>query len=75
MPMWNPHCETMPRPELERLQLERLRATVARAAEHVPFYRERFAAKGVSSASLASSQSSRASSTVMRLTQAPPLPP
>jgi len=34
--------ETMPRPELRALQLERLRAVCARVYEHVPFYRRRF---------------------------------
>jgi phenylacetate-CoA ligase len=35
--------EAMPLPALRALQLERLRATVARLAERVPFYGERFA--------------------------------
>jgi len=39
--------ETLPRPDLEALQLERLRDTV-RAALHSPFYRERFEQAGVS---------------------------
>jgi phenylacetate-CoA ligase len=38
--------ETMPRGDLERLQLERLRALVTRAG-HVPLHRDRFAAAGV----------------------------
>jgi phenylacetate-CoA ligase len=38
--------ETLPRPELERLQLDRLRALVARAAR-VPLHRDRLAAAGV----------------------------
>jgi phenylacetate-CoA ligase len=38
--------ETLPRPELERLQLERLRALLARAAR-VPLHGERLAAAGV----------------------------
>jgi phenylacetate-CoA ligase len=45
--MWNPEIETMPRPQLERLQAERLRATVRRAYERVPLYRERLEAAGV----------------------------
>jgi phenylacetate-CoA ligase len=39
-------AEALPRPELARLQVERLRATLARAAA-VPFYREAFARTGV----------------------------
>jgi phenylacetate-CoA ligase len=39
--------ETAPRAELAALQLERLRAVVARVAARVPLYRERLAAAGV----------------------------
>ena len=39
--------ETLPRPEIEAIQLERLKSTVARAAQ-VPVYREKFAAAGLS---------------------------
>jgi len=39
--------ERLPRPELERLQRERLRQTVARVAQTVPLYRERLRAAGV----------------------------
>jgi phenylacetate-CoA ligase len=38
---WNQEIETMDRSSLERLQLERLNATLARAARS-PFYRQRF---------------------------------
>ncbi|RLC92162.1 MAG: phenylacetate--CoA ligase [Chloroflexi bacterium] len=38
--IWNPQYETMPRPQLEKLQLERLQALVARVYEKVPFYRQ-----------------------------------
>jgi phenylacetate-CoA ligase len=41
--IWNPDAETMPRAAREALQGRRLRAVVARAAERVPFYRERLA--------------------------------
>ncbi|MBI4589557.1 MAG: phenylacetate--CoA ligase [Candidatus Rokubacteria bacterium] len=41
--IWNPGAETLRRSELESLQLERLRATLRRAAERVPFYRDAFA--------------------------------
>jgi phenylacetate-CoA ligase len=42
----HPH-DTLARPDLERLQIERLKETVRRVAAHVPFYRERFAAAGI----------------------------
>jgi len=42
----HPH-DVLPRPELERLQLERLRDTVRRVSERVPFYRERFLQAGI----------------------------
>ena len=44
--IWD-QVETLPPGELRALQLERLRQTVARVAGKVPFYRERFAAAGV----------------------------
>ena len=40
--IWD-ETETLPRPEIEQLQVERLRACVARLAERVPFYREKLA--------------------------------
>jgi phenylacetate-CoA ligase len=46
--IWNEVFETMPRPELQRLQLERLRKTVARVTATVPFYRQLYARAGVS---------------------------
>jgi len=46
--IWNKEFETMPRPELGRVQLERLRKVVAWAAEKVPFYRDLYAQAGVS---------------------------
>lgn len=45
--IWNPAAETLPRRELERLQLDRLRTALRRAADRVPFYRERLADSGV----------------------------
>jgi phenylacetate-CoA ligase len=42
----HPH-DTLPRPDLERLQLERLRATIRRVTESVPFYREKLRAAGI----------------------------
>ena len=38
---WNKPVETMPREDLQRLQLERLQETVRRVYQHVPVYRER----------------------------------
>lgn len=52
--IWNPKYETMPREELEQLQLERLRALVARVYEKVPFYRNAFNEAGVTPDSIKS---------------------
>jgi len=41
--IWDPIHETMPRGELEQLQLERLQVALNRAMRNVAFYRERFA--------------------------------
>ena len=46
--IWNHEFETMPRPELGKLQLERLKKLVARVAETVPFYKNLYAQAGVS---------------------------
>ena len=43
----HPHFETMPRAELEKLQLERLKKTVAYVYERVPFYRDSMQKLGV----------------------------
>ncbi len=40
-PIWNPSAECQPRAERERLQLARLRETLAWAVSRVAFYRER----------------------------------
>jgi phenylacetate-CoA ligase len=45
--MWNPQIETMSRADLEKLQSERLRRTVERVYQNVPFYRAKFDAMGV----------------------------
>jgi phenylacetate-CoA ligase len=42
MSIWDPRNETMPRGELEQLQLERLQATLNRVHRSVAFYRRRF---------------------------------
>ena len=47
MPIWNKEIETMPREELHKLQLERLRKTVKKVYENVNMYRERMDAMGV----------------------------
>lgn len=45
--MWNPEIETMPRPELEKIQNANLRKTVARAYQNIPFYRKKFDEAGI----------------------------
>ena len=42
MKMWEPEYECMKREDLSRLQLERLKATLDRVCQHVPFYRQSF---------------------------------
>jgi len=44
---WDHEVETLPRPGLEKLQLERLQETVRRVAARVPFYQQRFAQLGL----------------------------
>lgn len=41
--IWNPQMETMPRPDLEALQLQRLQDVVRRLYERVPFYHAKLA--------------------------------
>jgi phenylacetate-CoA ligase len=41
MPIWNPEYETMPRDQLEKLQVQRLKEMVARAAVRVPLYKKK----------------------------------
>ncbi|MGQ0571660.1 MAG: phenylacetate--CoA ligase family protein, partial [Armatimonadota bacterium] len=45
--IWNAAMEMMPRADLERLQLGRLRQVAARVYERVPFYRQRFDETGI----------------------------
>ena len=47
--IWNAEAETLPRERLQRLQLERLRATLGRLLDHVPLMRERLHAAGIKS--------------------------
>jgi phenylacetate-CoA ligase len=52
--IWSPKFETMPRPELEKLQLERLKTLLARVYEKVPFYRQVFQQRGITPDSIKS---------------------
>jgi phenylacetate-CoA ligase len=52
--IWNSKFETMPRGELETLQLERLKAQLARVYEKVPFYRHSFQQGGITPDSISS---------------------
>jgi phenylacetate-CoA ligase len=45
--IWNEEFETLPREALEALQLKRLKSTVERVYETVPFYRKKFDELGV----------------------------
>ncbi len=45
--IWNKEIETMPREQLEVLQLEGLRSTVKRVYENVPMYKKRFDEAGL----------------------------
>ena len=47
--MWNPEIETLPRERMEALQLERLRAAVARVLARVPPLGDRLRAAGITS--------------------------
>ncbi len=44
---WDQEIETLPRPELEQLQLKRLQKTVRRVASQSDYYRQKFADTGV----------------------------
>ncbi len=48
MAIWNQRYETMPRDELQQVQLERLQAIVNRAYENVAFYKRLFDQAGIS---------------------------
>ena len=39
---WNEEIETMPRQDLEELQLKKLQATVKRAFDKIPYYHKRY---------------------------------
>lgn len=48
MPIWDPEVETMPRAQMQALQLQRLRELVARASAASPFYKTKLAEAKVS---------------------------
>lgn len=50
----NQDLEYLPRPEIDALQVKRLRDTLGRVAESVPFYRDRFEEAGVGPDDIAS---------------------
>ena len=52
--IWNTKYETMPRKELEELQLERLKHQVARVYDKIPFYRQAFMERGITPADIRS---------------------
>jgi phenylacetate-CoA ligase len=52
--IWNPEAETMPREDLEQLQLERLQSTLNRVYKNVKFYRSRFDQLGIEPADIRS---------------------
>lgn len=52
--IWDPDAETMPREDLEQLQLERLQSTLNRVYKNVNFYRNRFDELGIEPADIRS---------------------
>ncbi len=52
--IWNQEAETMPRADLERLQLQRLQQTVELVYNHVPFYKRSMDGRGVNPADIQS---------------------
>ena len=52
--IWNPEFETMSRPDVEQLQLERLQSTLNRVYKNVKFYRSRFDELGIEPADIRS---------------------
>ncbi len=53
-PVWNEEIETMPRNELQKLQLKRMQETVERVYSRVPLYKKLFDGAGVKPADLKS---------------------
>ena len=52
MPIWSEEFETMPRADLKKLQLERLKAIVERVAHHSPCYQAKLAEAGIKAADI-----------------------
>lgn len=52
--MWNKKLECIARPELEALQVERLKRVIERVQANVPFYRDKLAAAAVTAESIKS---------------------
>ncbi len=52
--IWNSKYETMPRKELEELQLERLKRQVTRVYNKIPFYQQAFMERGITPADIRS---------------------
>jgi phenylacetate-CoA ligase len=50
--IWNPEMETMPRPDIEKLQSERLAVLVQRLVDNVPFYKQKLNELGIDPASI-----------------------
>ena len=44
---WNEKIETMPREDLEELQLKKLQSTVKRAFDKIPYYNKKYSEIGV----------------------------
>jgi phenylacetate-CoA ligase len=53
-PIWNEEIETMPRPELQKVQLKRMQKTVKHVYKNVPFYKKLFDDAGLQPADLKS---------------------
>jgi phenylacetate-CoA ligase len=52
--IWNQEAETMPRDQLEKLQLQRLQQTVELVYHRVPYYKKALDEKGVKPADIRS---------------------
>jgi phenylacetate-CoA ligase len=51
--IWD-EVETLPRPEMEKLQMERLRAGIERVSKTVPFYKKKLSEAGITTDSIRS---------------------
>ena len=52
--IWNPEIELADRQKIEGIQLQRLRETVQRVCDHVPFYAKRLGNAGLNADSIQS---------------------